>query len=43
MAGQRMYFDPSKARRVLGFEARPWQEGVREAIAWFREARMLAP
>jgi dihydroflavonol-4-reductase len=42
MAGQRMYFDPSKARQVLGFEARPWQEGVREAIAWFREARMLA-
>jgi dihydroflavonol-4-reductase len=41
MAGQRMFFDPSKARRVLGFRARPWQEGVREAIAWFRTAGML--
>jgi dihydroflavonol-4-reductase len=43
MAAHRMFFDPSKARRVLGFEARPWQEGVREAIAWFRAAGMLRP
>ncbi|MCW8085818.1 hopanoid-associated sugar epimerase [Sabulicella glaciei] len=42
MARTRMFFDPSKAQRVLGFAARPWQEGVRDAIAWFREAGMLA-
>lgn len=42
MARTRMFFDPSKAHRVLGFAARPWQEGVRDAIAWFRQAGMLA-
>jgi dihydroflavonol-4-reductase len=41
MAARPMFFDPAKAARVLGFRARPWQEGVREAIAWFRDAEML--
>ena len=41
MAGQRMYFSPEKARRTLGFEARPWQQAVDDAIAWFRAEGML--
>ncbi len=41
MAGQHMYFSSAKAERVLGHRARPWQEGVADAIAWFREAGYL--
>lgn len=41
MAAQRMFFASDKAARVLGHRARPWQEGVRDAIAWFRAAGML--
>ena len=43
MAGHHMFFSAEKAGRVLGFQARPWQEGVRDAIAWFRAEGMLAP
>jgi len=42
MAAQTMFFSSEKAARVLGHRARPWQEGVRDAIAWFRGAGMLA-
>ena len=42
MAGQRMYFSSAKAERVLGYTARPWQQAVGDAIAWFREQGMLA-
>lgn len=41
MAAQTMFFASDKAARVLGHQARPWQEGVRDAIAWFRAERML--
>jgi dihydroflavonol-4-reductase len=41
MSTQRMFFSSAKAQRVLGHQARPWQEGVRDAIAWFRTAGML--
>ncbi len=41
MAGRPMYFSAAKAERVLGHHARPWQEAVAEAIAWFREQGML--
>ena len=41
MAAQRMYFSSDKAARVLGHRARPWQEAVADAIAWFRGAGML--
>lgn len=41
MAGHHMFFSAEKARRVLGFQARPWQEGVRDAIAWFEQAGLL--
>ncbi len=41
MAGQTMFFSAEKARRVLGFSARPWHEAVADAIAWFRAEGML--
>ncbi|MCX8132786.1 MAG: NAD-dependent epimerase/dehydratase family protein [Roseococcus sp.] len=41
MSAQRMFFSSAKAARVLGHRARPWQEGVRDAIAWFRAQGML--
>ena len=41
MAGHTMYFDPSRARSELGFVARPWQQAVDDAVAWFRQAGML--
>ncbi|TDH59681.1 NAD-dependent epimerase/dehydratase family protein [Dankookia rubra] len=41
MAGHRMYFSSAKAEAVLGYRARPWQEGVADAVTWFRERGML--
>lgn len=41
MSAQRMFFSSAKAARVLNHHARPWQEGVRDAIAWFRAQGML--
>jgi len=41
MSRYRMFFSSEKARRELGYVARPWQEGVREALGWFREAGYL--
>lgn len=37
MARHHMYFTSSKAERELGYTARPWQEAVADAIAWFGE------
>jgi dihydroflavonol-4-reductase len=42
MAGHHMYFSAAKAEAVLGHRPRPWQEGVADALAWFRAAGMLA-
>jgi dihydroflavonol-4-reductase len=36
MARHHMFFDDSKARRELGYVSRPYQEGLSDAIAWFR-------
>ncbi len=33
------YFDGSRARRELGIVGRPWENGVREAWAWFAQQR----
>ncbi len=41
MSKQRMFFSSAKAERELGFHARPWGEGLREAIDWFRGAGYL--
>jgi dihydroflavonol-4-reductase len=36
MAGHHMYFSSGKAERELGYAARPYREGLRDALAWFR-------
>jgi len=41
MAKYRMFFNAAKAERDLGFHARPYREGLADALAWFREAKYL--
>ncbi|MEO5865982.1 MAG: hopanoid-associated sugar epimerase [Sphingomonas sp.] len=42
MAAHHMFFSSAKAEAELGYRARPWQEAVSDAIAWFRAAGMIA-
>lgn len=37
MSRQRMFFSSAKAASELGYRPRPYQEGLREALQWFRE------
>jgi dihydroflavonol-4-reductase len=41
MAKHHMYFSSAKAERELGYRARSYERGVRDAIAWFRDAGYL--
>jgi dihydroflavonol-4-reductase len=41
MSKNRMFFTSAKAERELGYKARPYAEGIRDAIAWFRQAGRL--
>lgn len=41
MAKNRMFFTSAKATRELGYEARPYGEGLKDAVAWFRGAGQL--
>ena len=41
MARYRMFFTSSKAQRELGYGARPYAEGLKDAIDWFRQAGYL--
>ena len=41
MSKYRMFFSCDKARRELGYQPRPYLEGLRDALAWFREAGYL--
>ena len=36
MAAKRMYFDPSKAIRELGFPQTPVETTIRNALEWFK-------
>ena len=36
MAKKRMFFNDAKARRELGYGSRPYREGLRDAVIWFR-------
>jgi dihydroflavonol-4-reductase len=36
MSRQRMFFTSAKAERELGYRARPYTEGLRDAVDWFR-------
>ncbi len=41
MAKNRMFFTSAKATRDLGYSARPYAEGLRDAVEWFRGAGRL--
>lgn len=41
MSKYHMYFSSAKAERELGYRARSYERGVRDAIAWFRDAGYL--
>ena len=41
MSRATMFFSSAKAERELAYRARPYAEGVRDAIAWFRQAGHL--
>ena len=41
MAKYRMFFTSAKAERDLGYRARPYGEGLSDAVAWFRGAGYL--
>ena len=38
MASHHMFFTSAKAERELGYAARPYIEGLADALAWFRQA-----
>jgi dihydroflavonol-4-reductase len=38
MSKHHMYFSSAKAKRGLGFVARPFVRGIEDALAWFRQA-----
>ncbi len=42
MSKYRMFFRTSKAERELGMQARPYIEGLADAIRWFRDAGYIA-
>ena len=37
MSRYRMFFSSEKAKRELGYTARPYKEGLRDALIWFRD------
>lgn len=41
LARYRMYFRSDKAERELGYRARPYVDGLSDAIDWFRQAGMV--
>lgn len=41
MSRYKMFFSSDKAMRELGYTARPYAEGISDAILWFRQAGML--
>jgi len=41
MAGHHMFYSSTKAERALGYRARPYEDAIADAIAWFRESGMI--
>ena len=41
MSRYRMFFTDAKARAELGYTARPYREGLSDAIAWFRQTGLI--
>jgi dihydroflavonol-4-reductase len=42
MAKNKMFFSSAKAKAELGYRARPYQEGLKEALDWFKASGRLA-
>jgi dihydroflavonol-4-reductase len=42
MSRYKMFFTSAKAERELGYRSRPYEDGVVDALAWFRQAGYLA-
>ena len=42
MAAHDMYYSSARAEAELGYRARPYREALGDAIAWFRQAGMIA-
>ena len=42
MSRYRMFFSSEKAKRDLGYTARPYREGLKDALSWFRENGYLS-
>lgn len=42
MAKYRMFFESSKAEQQLGYSARPYSEGINDAVRWFSDAGYLS-
>jgi dihydroflavonol-4-reductase len=40
MAKKKMFFSSAKAQRTFGYRARPAQEALADAVAWFKQAGM---
>jgi dihydroflavonol-4-reductase len=36
-----MFYSSAKAEAALGYRARPYEEAIADAIAWFRGAGMI--
>jgi dihydroflavonol-4-reductase len=41
MSKNKMYFSSAKAARELGYRARPYREGLKDALDWFRDEGYL--
>jgi len=41
MSRYKMFFTSAKAQKQLGYAARPYRDGLVDAIAWFRSAGSL--
>jgi dihydroflavonol-4-reductase len=41
MSEHRMFFSSDKAAREIGYRARPYTEGLQDAVGWFRDAGYL--
>ncbi len=37
MAKRKMFYSSAKAERELGYQARPYREGIADALTWFRQ------
>jgi dihydroflavonol-4-reductase len=42
MSKNKMYFTSAKAERELGYRARSYKDGLRDALDWFRANGYLA-